>query len=800
MPRPVRAWGGEEFGKKSLTSFQRSQVELDDILMMRFWMLFIVSDLVAKAKEREAVDFVMEQPAAPEKKEEVVSIWRTSQWKVMEELYGFQRQTFNQSEFAAQATKPTTLGGTMAAVIPLCGRKGEPREVQGKSSQELCQESKALARWPPLLMRALAVQLVSKVWKRSVKMKQLSWAEHVAAGHTPFRKDCKICQQASAKDMPHRRSPLPPKVGTLSVDMSGPYHRPPDVHRGETAKFLLVGCFTWFAKDQEGEEVQDGPEEPEPPEDAPELDDEEAKKKEEEEKQDDRPKKGRPRHPEKPLFMREKALKSHFTRCLFQEGAERQDVKIEVHRICVLLKSRDKQVVLRAIIDIYLRLRSDGYTVAQLHSDQGGEFMSDALEDWCRSRNILKTTTPHDAPQTNGRAEVSVQQMKPAIKRVLHGAGVGTERWPLAARYVNEKARLRQVGKPDNSPNFLQKVLIRKRYWRVRELEPTQEEAKYIAPSWVNHGHWIERQGGEICLVRMVMKGLTEPAQDQDWIGIEDAMNPVEERRRLRGKVAVQALQVETSEEADEEVLQTRIVSMQEVRKDLEKWKESMKKELDAMVHEKKALKPISAREVQQLLKNDEVEVIPSKLVCTVKPSPDLPQGRLKTRLVACGNFSTSEGGLSDLFAGGASAVALRATVCAASQREWGGSTLDVKAAFLNAPMDVKIRGGEEEEQKIRRPIIKPPPILITAGLASPDEYWEAEKAVYGYRRSPRLWRDYRDSKVQRMRMKLGDKVLYFQQLVTEGDLWKVMVMHEDGSESPQDFLGLMLVYVDDIL
>ena len=48
--------------------------------------------------------------------------------------------------------------------------------------------------------------------------------------------------------------------------------------------------------------------------------------------------------------------------------------------------------------------------------------------------------------------------------------------------------------------------------------------------------------------------------------------------------------------------------------------------------------------------------------------------------------------------------------------------------------------------------------------------------------------------------MKLGDKVLYFQQLVTEGDLWKVMVMHEDGSESPQDFLGLMLVYVDDIL
>ena len=81
-----------------------------------------------------------------------------------------------------------------------------------------------------------------------------------------------------------------------------------------------------------------------------------------------------------------------------------------------------------------------------------------------------------DQPQSNGRAEVSVQWVKAEIRRILHAAGAPFSRWPLAARNLNERLRLRQIGKPANVPNFLEPVLIRKRFWRTMELLPTQEK------------------------------------------------------------------------------------------------------------------------------------------------------------------------------------------------------------------------------------------------------------------------------------------------------------------------------------
>ena len=779
--------------------------------------------------------------------------------------------------------------------MPLKGRKGEVRSTEGKTAEEICAESRRLSRWPPLLMRAIACQIQEKILKSTVQLRALSWNEHIAAGHTPFRKDCKVCQQASAKDWPHRRSPLPAKVGVLSLDMSGPYHRAPDVYAGKTAKYLLVACFTWFAPDPEGDEVQDPDPDEEEPEDGPELEDEEARREEERRKEEEAEgvvRRGRPRNPEIPLDLPPVPRIVHLPEPEEPAVPVREDVKIGVTRMCVPLSSRGNQEVLRAIIDMHLRLKADGYTVNQLHTDQGGEFMTDALERWCQSRNILKTTTPGDSPQTNGRAEVSVQCCKAAIKRILTGAGVGTEKWPLAARFLNEKMHLRQIGKKDNSPPFLSKVLIRKRYWRVQELGPTQEEATYIAPSWVHHGHWIQRQNGEITLVRMVMKGLTEPITDEHWIGIEDSLNPIEERRRIRGKVAVQGLHVKEGDqkgsedpdllgedggrtcqsdrcywnpldprgdgfyldrrdhedeeedqeigkdpedlmkrtrkvieeemfraiddpdeavpatmdsiarmkemvvkpESPDEVLQTKIVAMHEVRKDLSKWKESMEKELRAMFEEKKALRAIPAEEVKRLVREEKAEVIPSKLVCTLKPSPENPQGRCKTRLVACGNFAENEGGPAELFAGGASAVALRGAVAYSSQRGWGGTVVDIKAAFLNAPMNQEVIGEGGNGKQPKRPIIKPPPILIYAGLAKEDEYWEAEKAVYGYRRSPRLWSTHREIQVR------GEEC-FLQQMMTEGDLWKVMKSSLEGQvEPPNECLGLVLVYVDDLL
>ena len=846
MPRRLRSWEGGEWGIEGLSNFEKAQLFQDDLLMMRFLVLYIISETMRRAEDLEApTTFIIEQPAPPGDRPEVVSWWRTPQWKGMEEIYGLHQQRINQSEFGATSTKPTTIGGNVPLQVPLPGRKGVPRDVAGKTKEEIFEGSRRLARWPPLMMRSIATALQTCTLQEPVKIRTVSWQEHVQAGHTPFRKDCRVCQEASARDAQHKRQKLPPKAGVLSVDISGPFRPGDDLH-GRTAKYLLAGSFTWPARVQEQELTEE--EIPEVQPEAPVIDDDVEEPQEEEADGSDEP----PEVEQPPLEEEP------------EESEERKNIKIEVTKLCEPLQSRRKEDVLRGIINMYMRLRADGYVVTQLHSDLGAEFKSSSLQKWCESRTILRTYTSGDQPQMNGRCEATIQHLKAAIRRTLHGAGASFERWPLAARFINEKLRQKQVGKEIKTPPFLAPVLVRKRYWRSRELEPTQETVSYICPSWVHHGHWVERSDGSQSLTKMVMHGVTEPPKLEDWIGIEDALNPIEERRRLRHKASIYKVEAEEGQlhalpmeiglqegqtmsegeeedwrrkervqrlveeemveamsddvgtaghvldaivkikeifgqEKGEEILQTRIVSQAEVRRNIEDWREPIERELVSLFETKGALKKVSEAEVKRLLEEDKAELIPSKMVFTVKPEQGRRGGKYKARLVACGNFSEREDS-QDLFAGGATAVALRAALTVAAQMDFLGCTIDVRTAFLNAPMVLAGDRGEQHEQK--RAFIRPPALLVTAGLAKPDEFYEAVMALYGYKESPRLWSDYRDNELTAMKIDCANGVLTLQQMVTEPNMWRLMLKTSGpGRDSlAEEFVGLLLVYVDDLL
>jgi len=45
---------------------------------------------------------------------------------------------------------------------------------------------------------------------------------------------------------------------------------------------------------------------------------------------------------------------------------------------------------------------------------------------------------------------------------------------------------------------------------------------------------------------------LNEPPKLEDWLGVEDALNPIEERRRIRHKASTNMLEVEDAAEAEE--------------------------------------------------------------------------------------------------------------------------------------------------------------------------------------------------------------------------------------------------------
>ena len=114
-------------------------------------------------------------------------------------------------------------------------------------------------------------------------------------------------------------------------------------------------------------------------------------------------------------------------------------------------KARD---VVSTVMEFVLRLRTEGFHVGRIHSDQGHEFAGE-FKKWTRQRGIYLTKTPGDDPSGNGRAEVAVKAFKNQVRRTLRQAEEDSSWWPWALRYVNEVNRcVRMETKPDR-PKFL---------------------------------------------------------------------------------------------------------------------------------------------------------------------------------------------------------------------------------------------------------------------------------------------------------------------------------------------------------
>ena len=127
------------------------------------------------------------------------------------------------------------------------------------------------------------------------------------------------------------------------------------------------------------------------------------------------------------------------------------------------------------------------------------------------------------------------------------------------------------------------------------------------------------------------------------------------------------------------ETLVTRTLSLDKLRKELNEWRAPIKDEYESVLRHQ-AIEPINREQCLELQKTHDIEVIPGKLVATIKP----PFKR-KARLVACGN-QTSENEDAEVAAGGLCTLSTRSLVSKASQQGWSCATVDVKTAFLQAP------------------------------------------------------------------------------------------------------------------
>ena len=233
----------------------------------------------------------------------------------------------------------------------------------------------------------------------------------------------------------------------------------------------------------------------------------------------------------------------------------------------------------------------------------------------------------------------------------------------------------------------------------------------------------------------------------------------------------------------EQETLVTKTLTLDEVRRELEEWKEPIKSEYESLLKHK-AIEPINKEQYQELQRTHDIEVIPGKLVATIKP----PFKR-KARLVACGNQASKNEDV-EVAAGGLCTVCTRSLVSKAAQNEWGCATVDVKTAFLQAP---------RREEKGKLTLVTPPAITKEAQVCG-QEWWLVKGALYGLVESLKDWAVYRDATCKTISWK-GETGQHRRLAPTpEPHVWSIEEMEKTSNGEKWFVIGNMGVYVDDLL
>lgn len=162
-------------------------------------------------------------------------------------------------------------------------------------------------------------------------------------------------------------------------------------------------------------------------------------------------------------------------------------------------------------------------------------------------------------------------------------------------------------------------------------------------------------------------------------------------------------------------------------------------------------------------------KVIPTGIVLKLKRDADGNPSRYKARLVARGNFQEDCFDFGELYAPVACIESVRVILAVASVRGWSVHHLDVKGAFLYAPLQ------DADEMWIRLPSI--PEIAQASGTVV-----KLRKSLYGLRQAPKLWYKLLADTLKRIGFRIS--------VATE-------CLFIGGSPSKSVYL---LVYVDDLM
>ncbi|OLP81882.1 putative transposon protein [Symbiodinium microadriaticum] len=263
-------------------------------------------------------------------------------------------------------------------------------------------------------------------------------------------------------------------------------------------------------------------------------------------------------------------------------------------------------------------------------------------------------------------------------------------------------------------------------------------------------------------------------------LGQRDSLVEIDDDVARCAKAAAENLYTYNIEELleglSDELRVVHTVHPKEVDQHLSNWIDALKAEMKVL-QDIGAIKRLTGSEAREFLARPGVQVVPGKAVYMVKPpSKEGAKYRRKARIVGCGNFQPRDD-QEDNYSGGAAAEAVRLGVTQAARRRWAICTGDVVSAFLRAPVpDGTLLA------------LRPPAVLVRAGLAEPSEVWSVHMALYCFRTSPRWWGNHRNSTMKGATTSSG---LIFEQGTADPEVWRV-------KDTSGQVVGLIIVYVDD--
>ena len=255
-----------------------------------------------------------------------------------------------------------------------------------------------------------------------------------------------------------------------------------------------------------------------------------------------------------------------------------------------------------------------------------------------------------------------------------------------------------------------------------------------------------------------------------------------EELHQLRDGKAEQAQQA-----IENQFLVTKTIGSKEVWEALADWEPSIKAEYDQLVHQKKAVVQITQQQLREraAAAGVEIELLPGKMVHTRKAQT----GAYRSRAVICGNYAAPTE--QDVYAGGSDSTQVRAALKTAALMDWKVMGTDIRTAFLNAK--------RRDETKLVAMTI--PAVFRALGLATENDVWVVEMALYGLTTSSRDWGVHRDNTLPQLQWHRvndeGAELTGHFEKTAEDNLWRLV---EVDLNQQVRWGGLLCVYVDDLL